>query len=98
MHREAADIAAGEEQRRNDVGVRRDDQAAGASGGQDRTVVALRQPLVAQVAKEQFLDQLRHGAPARAVGHFDHTIPPVQRASKDLPRIGHSAPRHAASR
>ena len=78
MHREAADVAAGKEQRRDDVGVGGHHQAPRAAHKSRRwqygAIVALTQEFVVEMAREQFIDQLRHGPPTGAMGQINTTM------------------------
>ncbi|MPM83463.1 hypothetical protein SDC9_130527 [bioreactor metagenome] len=74
MHRQAADVAAGEEQGRHDMGVGGHDQTAFAGVRQQGTIVALGEVFVAEMPGEQLLNQLRHCPAARAVGHIDLAV------------------------
>ncbi len=81
MHRQAADVAAGEEQRAHHVRVGRHHQAfARTRGGQHRAVIAASQIVVGKGAREQFGDEMRHRAPASAEGEVDAARAQVQRA------------------
>jgi hypothetical protein len=73
VHRQAADVAAGEEQRRDDVRVGRHHHAP-ALHGEAGVVVGGAQPVVVEGGEEQLLDQLRHRPPAAAVGHVHAAV------------------------
>ena len=81
MHRQAADVAAGEEQRAHHVGVGGHHQALARCGrGQHRAVVAAGEPVVGERAQEKFGDQLRHRPPAGAEAEVDAALAQVQGA------------------
>jgi hypothetical protein len=68
VHRQAADVAAGEESGEItwlSVAITSRPSAPGSSGA----VVALGQEGVVQMAGKQFFDQLGHGPATRTVGH-----------------------------
>jgi hypothetical protein len=92
VHGQAADVAAGEEQRRDHVAVGGHHQAVAGGHRQQRSVVALEQVFVVEGGREQLLDQLRRGAAARAVVHVDAAVLEVDRA--DVVGLGHV---HAAT-
>jgi hypothetical protein len=70
VDRQATDIAAGKEQRRNDMPVGGHHQPA-RRYGHHRAVVALPEKVVAEMLGEQLLDQLCHGPAAAAMRHVD---------------------------
>ena len=78
MHREAADVTAGKEQRRDDVAVGRDHHPA-RGHGDPRAVVLRPQPLVVESAQEQLVDQLRGRASAAAMRHVHATVLEIDR-------------------
>ena len=90
VHRQAADVAAGKEQRRDDVAVGGHHQAPGRHA-EGCLVVGLAQPFVVEGALEEFVDQLRHGAAAAAVRHVDDAVPEVDRADVVLAYGVHGA-------
>ena len=92
VHGQAADVAAGEEQRRDHVAVGGHHQAVAGGHRQQRSVVALEQVFVVEGGREQLLDQLRRGAAAGAVVHVDAAVLEVDRA--DVVGLGHV---HAAT-
>ena len=89
MDAERTDVSARKEQRRNDVAVRAHDHAAGRHG-ETRLVIGLAQQVVVQVFDEQFLDQLRHGPTAAAVGHVDDPVPEIQSHREALDDRAHA--------
>ncbi len=84
VHGQAAEVAAGEEQRRDHMRVGGHDQpAAGGQLGRRRqrgAVVALVQVLVVELGGEQLADELRRRAPAGAMVEVDAAAFPVERA------------------
>ena len=70
VHGERADVAAGKEDRRDDIGVGGHHHAPGGRI-ERRLVVAGAQPVVVEGGVKNVLDQLAHGAPAGAVGKID---------------------------
>ena len=78
VYRETADIATGEEQGRDNMAVSGHHEACRFAvqhgSWQHGAVVALTQVLVAQMAREQFRDQLHHGAAAGAMRQIDPTV------------------------
>ena len=80
VHRQATDIAAGKEQRRDHMAVRRHHQPALAWRRQHSPVIALGQPLVTEAARKKFVDQMRHRPATGAMRHFDPAILQIQRA------------------
>jgi hypothetical protein len=83
VHRQAADVAAGEEQGRDHVAVGGHHQLALAQG-QAGAVVALGQVFVAQILGEQVGDELHHGPAAAAVAHVHAAVLDVQGAGVAL--------------
>ena len=78
VHRQAADVAARKEQRRDDVAVGRHHEPA-RRHVDARAIVALAQPVVVERAQEQLVDELRHRAAAAAVRHVDAAVTEVHR-------------------
>ena len=76
---EASDVAARKEEGFHDVAVRREDGIS-LEGRQERAVVALFEPVVSEVLREDFADQLFGRETARAVGHVDAASFEVERA------------------
>ena len=89
MHRQATDVSAGKEQRRDNVRVGGHDQLAPAWIRQQRAIVALRQVLVTKVFGEQFLDQLRHCPATRAMSHVDMAVLDVEGSDVVFAGFGH---------
>ena len=83
MHRQAANVAAGEEEGGDDVAVGAHHQAP-RRGLEQGLVVALAQQFVVQVALEQFGDELGHGASTAAMAH-------VHRPALEVEAWGESA-------
>ena len=65
-----ADIAAGEEERRDHERIRREGQAR-AAGGEDGLIVELAQVRVIEGGQKQLVDQLRGQLAAAAMAHDD---------------------------
>ncbi|MCY1560160.1 hypothetical protein D9M68_972650 [compost metagenome] len=88
MHREAADVATGEKQRRDHMAVGGHDEASlrRVESGQSQhcAVVALAQELIVKSREEQLFDQLRRGLAARAMTHVDAAVLDVQRPDVGL--------------
>ena len=80
MHRQAADVAAREEQRRDDMPVRAHHQAP-RRRQEHRLIVALAQQFIVQVALKEVDDELGHGPPAATMGH-------VHRPAFDVEALG----------
>jgi hypothetical protein len=97
VYRQAADVAAGEEQRPDDMRIGGQHQPAGGHR-QHRRVVALPEIGIAQPAGEQLVDQLRHRASAAAVGHVDPALPQIERACVALAQRIHGATAASAKR
>ena len=70
---QAADVAAGKEQRRDHVRVGGDHHAAGRHRDL-RAVVARAQPFVVERAHEELVDELRRGPAAAAMRHVDAAV------------------------
>ena len=81
MHRQATDIAAGKEQRRDDMAIGGHYQPTGRNGKLGAIILSA-QPFIIESGEEQFFDQLRHRSAAAAVGHFDATVRDIQAAGK----------------
>ena len=103
VHRQAADIATGEKQRRDHERIRGHNQVARRHLEAGLVVGRIQQGVVEGFAEQQ-VDQVRHGAPAGAVTHF-HLAPvqvqfarlPATRLEGSFPGIVH-APRAARCR
>jgi hypothetical protein len=78
VDREAADVAAGKEQRRYDMAVGCDHHAAGGHRNA-RAVVLRAQPLVVESTQKQLVDELRGGATAAPVRHVHPTVLEIDR-------------------
>ena len=79
VDRERADVAAGKEDRRDDIGVGRHHHPPGRDV-EGRLVVAGAEPGVVEGGEEDVLDQLPHRAPAGAVRQVDPAVPEVELA------------------
>jgi len=88
VHGQAADVAAGKEERRDDMAVGRYDQPA-KWNRHDSSVVALPEVGIAQPAGKQFLDQLCHRASAAAVRQVDAPVLQVERSDISLAHAAH---------
>ena len=100
-HREPADVAAGEEDRRDDVRVGRDDEPASRRAGSPRRRPSRRGRLPPASASgaprhEDLLDQRAHRAPAGAVLQRDalarrSAVRSSHAPRRDLPQVGMAA-------
>ncbi len=86
MHRQRADVAAGKEQRRDDIAVGGHGEAPGGRV-EHRLVVALRQQIVVERVAENFADELRHGAAAGAVGQIDPAVLEIEFSRSEARRV-----------
>ena len=81
MHRQAADVTAGEEQRAHHMAVGGHHQALADRGGrQHGAIVAAGERRVVEGAHEQVGDQLVHAAATGAVAEVDMALAKVERA------------------
>ena len=80
MDRQRADVAAGKEQRRDDVAVgRRHHATAGDIKG--RLVIAAAQPVIVESFMENVGNELRHRAAARTVRQVDAAMADIEAAA-----------------
>ena len=75
---ESSDVASGKEKGLDDVAVRREDGIP-FERGEKRSVVALFEPVVSEVLREDFADKLFGRKSARAVGHVDGAALKIER-------------------
>jgi len=71
MHREAADVAAREEQRRNNMPISSHHQLARSGQRQQRPIVPLPQVLIVKSVRKQLIHQLRRRPPASPMRHVN---------------------------
>jgi hypothetical protein len=83
MHCQAADVATGKEQGRDDMAVGGNGNAS-ARWRQDGLVITLRQPVVGKFGGKQLAHQLGHGAATTAVGEVDQAVLEVERTGVGL--------------
>ncbi len=79
------DVAAGKEQRRNHIAVRRHHHAACRHVERGLVVAAIEQRIV-EGLPEDLIDELSHSPPAGSVGKVDATVPDIQLARTKLGR------------
>jgi hypothetical protein len=80
VHGERADIAAGEEQRRDDIAVGRHHHASGGNV-EGRLVIAGGEPFIVEGGVKNLADQPRHGASAGAMRKLHAAIAEVELAA-----------------
>jgi hypothetical protein len=97
VHRQATDVAAREEQRRDDMRIGGHHQPAQRHRQHGR-VVALPEIGVAQPSGKQLLDQLRHRPPTATMRHVDPALPQVERPHVALAHAAHCTAAASAKR